>query len=295
LSRNLKDINCARKIKIANMKTSIKDRLAVCTWSLQPAGLSQLLDQMRQIGIPRAQIAMDPIREHPENWDNLSRGNTPPGIDLVSGMFGCAGEDYSTMESIRRTGGIVPDATWEQNWQNIRMTAELAVRMSLRLVGFHAGFLPHDVSDPDFAKLLDRLRQVADVFAERGIDLALETGQEEAETLRDFLEKLDRRNVGVNFDPANMILYDKGDPINALRVLGPWLKQCHLKDAKRTRTPGEWGDEVVVGTGEVNWREFFQVLDQQNFSGYCCIEREAGTERMHDIRAAREFVEKLGV
>jgi L-ribulose-5-phosphate 3-epimerase len=277
------------------MKTSVLDHLAVCSWSLQPADLNQLLEQMRQTGLSRIQIALDPIRENPSAWGSLPEGKSPPGLELVSGMFGCVGEDYTTMEAIRRTGGIVPDGTWEQNWKNIQATADLAQRMNLKLVGFHAGFLPHEPSDPDFAKLLIRLRQVSDVFAERDIDLALETGQETAVTLRAFLEKLDRRNVGVNFDPANMILYDKGDPIDALRTLSPWLKQCHLKDARRTRTPGTWGDEVVVGTGEVNWPEFFQVLDVHNFAGYCCIEREAGNQRAQDIRTARQFIETLNV
>jgi sugar phosphate isomerase/epimerase len=99
--------------------------------------------------------------------------------------------------------------------------------------------------------------------------------------------------VGVNFDPANMILYEKGDPIAALETLAPWLKQCHIKDARRTKQSGTWGDEVVVGTGEVDWRRFFGVLDRIGYRGDLCIEREAGNQRVEDIRAARKFVESL--
>jgi sugar phosphate isomerase/epimerase len=108
---------------------------------------------------------------------------------------------------------------------------------------------------------------VADLFAEFGLDLGLETGQETAEALSEFLETLERPNVGVNFDPANMILYDKGDPIEALRTLGPWLKQCHIKDANRTRKTGTWGDEVAVGSGEVDWPSFFRALREVGFYG----------------------------
>jgi sugar phosphate isomerase/epimerase len=90
-----------------------------------------------------------------------------------------------------------------------------------------------------------------------------------------------------------MILYDKGDPIAALRTLGPWLKQCHLKDANRTRVSGTWGDEVPVGTGQVDWARFFGVLGEIGFAGYCCFEREAGNQRVEDIRRGREFVESL--
>ena len=197
------------------------------------------------------------------------------------------------MESIRRTGGIVPDVTWEQNWKNIQQSAALSSELGLKLVTFHAGFLPHAPQDPAYSKLRQRLIQVADLFSSKGIDLALETGQETAETLRSFLQQLDRPSVGVNFDPANMILYDKGDPIEALRTLTPWLKQCHIKDARKTETPGSWGDEVTAGTGEVPWREFFQTLREAKYQGYCSIEREAGDQRLEDIRAARQFVESL--
>jgi L-ribulose-5-phosphate 3-epimerase len=275
------------------MKPSTLERLAVCTWSLQPSDPEQLLRQLDAIGISRVQCAIDPIRENPAVWGSFADRCARAGVTFASGMFGCEGEDYATMESIRRTGGIVPDATWPRNWQNVQRTAELASEMGLKLVTFHAGFLPHDENDPAFATLLDRLRQVADVFAARQIDLGLETGQESADALAAFLHQLKRRNVVVNFDPANLILYEKGDPIAAVRVLGPWLKQCHLKDAKRTRVPGTWGEEVPVGTGEVDWRAFFAALDEIGFDGYCCFEREAGNQRVEDIRRGREFVESL--
>jgi sugar phosphate isomerase/epimerase len=165
--------------------------------------------------------------------------------------------------------------------------------MRLPFVTMHAGFLPHEESDPDFAKLMGRIQQIARVFADKGIELGLETGQEAGGTLRLFLEKLNCRNVGVNFDPANMILYDKGDPVEALRTLGPWLRQCHVKDAKRTKVPGTWGEEVVVGTGEVNWQAFFGVLRELDFAGNLCIEREVGDQRVTDIRTAKAYLETL--
>ena len=154
------------------------------------------------------------------------------GVTIVSGMFGCVGEDYSTLESIRLTGGIAPDGTWEQNWERIRGTAALARELGLELVTFHAGFLPHEENDPGFAKLLKRLTEVADAFGAVKVALGLETGQETAPVLAKLLTKLNRPSVGVNFDPANMVLYDKGDPVAALRLLGRWVRQVHIKDAQ---------------------------------------------------------------
>jgi len=271
------------------------NKLAVCSWSLQPESPEALLDKVAEIGIPRLQIALDPFRENPSVWNRFHDLAKARGVTCVSGMFGTVGEDYTTMETIRRTGGVVPDQHWEQNWKNIQETATLAVKMGLKLVTFHAGFLPHEESDPDFKKLLDRISQIGDLFATRGLDLGFETGQEEAGTLKVFLQKLGRKNVGVNFDPANMILYDKGNPIEALRTLAPWLKQCHIKDANKTKKTGEWGEEVPAGTGQVDWKAFFRALKELKFEGWCCIEREAGTQRVKDIRTARKMVEAIEV
>ncbi len=215
------------------------------------------------------------------------------GIAIVSGMFGCVGEDYSTLDTIRATGGIAPDATWPQNWQNIQATVKLAKSLGMKLVTFHAGFLPHDDQDPNFVKLKQRLSEVTELFGAHGIALGLETGQETADALRAFLQKLDRPNLGVNFDPANMLLYDKGNPIDALRTLSPWIRQVHIKDALRTKVPGTWGEEVAAGTGEVDWPAFFTTLQQVGFKGDLCIEREAGSQRVADIGAARAMVETI--
>jgi len=199
--------------------------LAVCSWSLRPTDPQNLVEQLQAIGISRVQIALDPFREQPAVWAPLPELRARHGITFVSGMIGTVGEDYSTMDSIKRTGGVVPDATWEQNWRNIQVAAETAQKLGIKLVTFHAGFMPPNPSDRAFQKLLQRITLIAELFAARGLELGFETGQETAETLRTFLQQLAQPNVGVNFDPANILLYDNGDPVADLRMLGPWLKQ----------------------------------------------------------------------
>ena len=274
------------------MSSQFSSRLAICSWSLQPQSPEELIDQVLQTGLRTVQIALDPLRENPEVWGKTKELCAEKGIILVSGMFGTVGEDYTTMESIKKTGGVVPDETWGENWKNIQADVEIAKQLGIRLVTFHAGFLPHDHNDPAFKKLVSRIGQIADLFARKGMELAFETGQEDADTLELFLIRLNKPNVGVNFDPANMILYDRGDPIEALETLGKRLKQVHIKDGKRTKEPGTWGEEVVVGTGEVDWKAFFGTLDQLRFPGFCCIEREAGNQRLADIKTAIDFVKK---
>ncbi len=279
---------------MSTTNNSLTDRIAVCSWSLQPASPQDLIAKLQAAGIRRVQLALDPLRESPGVWGKTAALFRQNGLTIVSGMFGCVGEDYSTLQTIRVTGGIAPDATWEQNWANIRATAALAQQLGLKLVTFHAGFLPHDETDPGFAKMLRRLAETADAFQAAKIALGLETGQETAPALAQLLQKLNRPNVGVNFDPANMILYDKGDPIAALQTLGPWLRQVHIKDARRTKVPGTWGEEVVVGTGEVKWPAFFATLRKLNFTGDFVIEREAGNQRVADVRAASEVIGQAG-
>jgi sugar phosphate isomerase/epimerase len=252
-----------------------------------------LVRQLQAIGLTRVQLDLDPLREQPSLWGNTVEVLTRAGIRIVSGMFRSVGEDYTTLETIRLTGGLVPDATWEENWRRLQDTVQIASRLGLKLVMFHAGFLPHQPGDPAFAKMIDRLRRVGRLFAERGIVLGCETGQETAAALKEFLVHLNEPNVAVNFDPANMILYNNGDPIAALRHLGTLVKSCHVKDAIRTRVPGMWGDEVVVGTGQVDWLAFFTALAEGDFAGDLFFEREAGSQRVADIRAGVQFVEQL--
>jgi L-ribulose-5-phosphate 3-epimerase len=269
-----------------------EERLAVCSWSLQPNDPPDLIAKLKATGLRRVQLALDPLRQSPAVWGRTEKLFRENNIEIVSGMFGCAGEDYSTMERIRLTGGLTPDDTWEQNRKDIAAAAAIAAQLGLNLVTFHAGFLPHEESDPGFDKVLARVATVADLFASKKIDVTLETGQETAPSLALFLQKLNRPNVAVNFDPANMILYHNGDPITALRVLAPWLRQVHVKDAVRTKTPGTWGEEVPVGCGEIDWREFLSTLEHLGFRGHLVIEREAGSQRVADVLAARAVLEK---
>lgn len=270
----------------------LAENIAVCSWSLRPRDPADLVAMVRSLGLGKVQLALN---DHRGSAGGAAVGSTlaAAGITIVSGMFGAVGEDYSTLDSIRRTGGVVPDATWEANRALAAEVAASARALGLDLVSFHAGFLPADPAAPGYAKLMARLRELAGLFAARGIGLAFETGQEEAGALLRFLDELAAPNVGVNFDPANMILYGKGDPVAAVRTLLPYLRQVHIKDAIATTEPGTWGREVVVGTGQVDWPAFLGVLAASGYTGSLCIEREAGDNRVSDILAARRHIESI--
>ena len=280
-------------MKLPETAPSIMTRLAVCSWSLQPADPTTLVNQLRELGLTRVQLDLDPLRENAAVWGKTPEVLADAGITVVSGMFRTVGEDYTSLETIRRTGGLVPDETWPANWENLQQTVRIARQLGLEIVMTHAGFLPHDPADPAFAKMIGRMREVARLFADNGLTLCCETGQESAASLVTFLEHLAEPNVAVNFDPANMLLYNNGDPVAALRTLGPRVKSCHLKDAIVTKVPGTWGDEVPIGTGQVDWSAFFATMEDIGFPGFFCFEREAGNQRLADIAAGHDFIQRL--
>ena len=267
-------------------------RLAVCSWSLQPRDPRDLIEKLARVRIPRVQLALDPLRENPAAWRDLAPLLAQNNITIISGMLRCAGEDYTTLETIKHTGGIAPDATWDENQKNFREGAAIAARLGIKLITLHAGFLPHPTA-PGFHKIKTRLETTAALLAEHRTTLALETGQETAPELATLLRALDNKTTGVNFDPANMILYAKGDPAGALRTLAPWLRQIHLKDARHTKHPGTWGEELPIGRGDIDWPRFFATLRDLNYTGDYAIECEAGTRRLADISEGRDFLEKF--
>jgi sugar phosphate isomerase/epimerase len=240
--------------------------IGVCSWSLHPQSPRELIDRVKATGLSAVQLALDPLLKDP-HWKNCAAELKDAGIRILSGMMGCVGEDYSTIERIKTTGGVMPDTTWPATLANMRAAAPLARSLGLSLVTFHA-----------------------QTFADQGLKVALETGQEPATALLTFLEHLDRNDVGVNFDPANMLLYGSGDPISALKLLVPRVLQVHIKDAVSSPVAGDWGREVPAGSGQVDWNTFMEVLDTNGFGGNYVIEREAGESRIQDVRKAAAMI-----
>lgn len=266
-------------------------KIGVCSWSLRPANPAELAETLRRLRISAVQLSLTPVVDDRRIWGEAAGRLRDEGIEILSGMLALRGEDYSTLETIARTGGVRATGVWTKNRELAERVADVAAREGIGLVTFHAGFIPHERSNPERGVILERLREIADVYEERGVDVAFETGQETAETLWQALADLGRPDVGVNFDPANMILYGMGEPSAALRLLGPRVRQIHVKDARETEVPGTWGKEVVAGDGAVDWRTFFAAAKTLKRSVNFVIEREAGPTREADIAVAKRLIE----
>ena len=267
------------------------ERIGVCSWSwrLPMRGVAR---EMAKADVKGIHLALGPFiapdERHGAAEDAAALAFVKERIAkgewvLMSTMVGMVGEDYSTLETIRETGGIVPDRHWEANKRIVTAGARLTQELGCKYMSTHAGFL--DESNPKaLKKYVERVTWMRDECRKYGVVLLLESGQETAEDLAAFLPRVP--GVGVNFDPANMILYAKGRPREAVRVLVPWIRQVHVKDARETKKPGTWGEEVPWGAGEVGGEAFLAELEALGFRGNYVVEREAGSDRPGDIRRA---------
>lgn len=264
--------------------------IGVCSWSFQTdvAGVAEAMDE---IDVEHVHLAIAPAvgKEGKEYLDAIGKQSWV----VSSTMVAFPQEDYSSLDKIRKTGGIAPDDCWEANRDLFLGAIDITADLGVKLISTHIGFIDH--TRKEYAqKFYDRTNLLADAAADKGLELIMETGQESSVEMRQFLDKLNHPAVGINFDPANMILYDKGDPIEALHVLASWIKHVHIKDGIRTRTPGEWGAEVPWGDGEVRNEEFLRILRKVGFKGVLAIEREAGDDRFGDIAHATEILKSFG-
>jgi sugar phosphate isomerase/epimerase len=246
-----------------------------------------MISTVRSIGLEHVQIALVPLLDKTEAERAVDRDLLrDSGLTLTAGMIDFPGDDYTTIATIRRTGGFVPDEMWPQRKEMTCRAARLSAEMGIRLLSFHFGFIPTS-SDPFYHTMVERTREVARAAADHGVSLLVETGQESASELLQFLNDTNCRNVGVNFDPANMILYGSGDPIDAIEILERHIQHVHVKDAVSSGKPRvEWGKEVPFGTGEVGAEMFLDALEQVGYEGPLCIEREAGDDRIASVKAA---------
>jgi L-ribulose-5-phosphate 3-epimerase len=268
--------------------------IGVCSWSLQVGSVPELKRLMDQLGIDVVQIACgDPHHAAWDEGDAMPAAAKAAGFRMTGTMLGFPGEDYTTPQTIQHTGGFGNPATRLERLERFEWALDRTRALGLTDLMLHAGFLP-EPTDPDRKPFLDTLGAVSQLALDKGITVAFETGQETADLLRRTLDDLKCPNLKVNFDPANMILYDKGDPIRAVEVLGPDIRSVHVKDANRTKVPGGWGEEVPLGQGQVNIKQFVQTLKKVGYQGPLCIEREVGNQQQriadiaHGIRVLKE-------
>lgn len=237
-----------------------------------------------------------------ENADQFLNRLKDLGIELTAVFGGFAGESYADIPTVKETVGLVPASTRAERTQEMKEIADFSKLLKCEVVALHLGFIPHDANDALYGEVVEITRDVCAHCQNNGQSLHLETGQETAEGLLKFISDVGRDNLFINFDPANMILYGTGEPIEALRQVGQYVRSVHCKDGKWAANPGqEWGQEVPLGEGDVGMENYLRTLDELGYSGPLTIEREIAQEPErqkseigHAINLLNELKTKIG-
>ncbi len=216
---------------------------------------------------------------------------------LVTVFAAFTGEDYADIPTVERTVGFIPPATRAQREARTWAISDFAAALGAPSIALHVGFVPEDTSDPNYVAVREMVRRVCEHAASNNQTFALETGQEPAEVLLRFFDDVNRPNLRINFDPANMILYGSGDPIEALGVLGQHVVSVHAKDGDwpPKGVAGALGTERPLGQGAVGMERFVAKLKEIGYKGTLNVEREgqAPEQWRLDVRMAIELLTRL--
>jgi sugar phosphate isomerase/epimerase len=240
------------------------------------AGLGVKLEVAHDLGVPTIQLhAPHQATRTQANADAFLKRLAGYGIQLTCVFGGFEGESYADIPTVARTVGLVPPKERAARTREMKEIADFARLLGCKTVALHIGFVPHDQSLPLYKEIVAVARDVCDHCTKNGQALHLETGQETADDLLAFIHAVERKNLFINFDPANMILYGTGEPIAALKKVGQYVKSIHCKDGKWAKNPGkEWGQEVPLGEGDVGMENYLRTLKEIGYDGPLTIERE---------------------
>lgn len=229
-----------------------------------------------------------------ERWDEAL---TAEHFTAVTAVCSYAGEDYADIPTVARTVGLVPADTRAERVARTKAISDVARALAIDSVACHIGFVPHEPGNMVYSEIRDVARELCDYCGNNGQSFTLETGQEPAKVLLRFMADVDRPNLKINFDPANMILYGTGDPIEALEVLREHLVSVHCKDGDwpPLDQPNTLGKERPLGEGSVDLPRFISKLKEIGYRGILSVEREENDaeKRAADIRKAISVLRRL--
>jgi sugar phosphate isomerase/epimerase len=260
--------------------------MSLTPWSLGvftsiDAGLGVHLEVAKELGIPSIQLhAPHASGRTPQAAEQFLKKLDGYDIELTCVFGGFDGESYADIPTVEKTIGLVPQASRAARLVEMKEISDFTRLLGCSAIGLHLGVVPHDTSSKEYSEIVEVTRQMCDHAKHNEQTVHLETGQETADALLQFIGDTQRSNLFINFDPANMILYGTGEPIPALKQLGSYVRSIHCKDATWSNQPGvTWGAEVPLGAGQVDIREYLTTLKEIGYRGPLTIEREIPQDR----------------
>jgi len=254
---------------------------------------AKALPMIRELGLTVVQVGQLPEEFYSEEGAQRFKALLEEaGVRAAATTIVHEGERYDDWPTVRCTVGYVP-----REFRDARMTyshrvIDFTAAIGCRYVTTHIGEPPHDPKDPDYCALVDIVRELGQHCAELGLRFGLETGQESGRALMGFIGRVGLDNVGVNFDPANIILYNTDAPLSALDEVAPRLFGMHCKDGLRSTQPEALGTEVLLGQGEANLCECVRRALRLGYEGPLIMEIYAGDDRREALSKGKAFLEE---
>lgn len=261
-----------------NRKESAMQEWPIGVFASIDAGLGVHLDVAQELNIPSVQLhAPHGDSRNEEKAKAFLAKCADAGITVTAVFGGFDGESYADIPTTVKTVGLVPEETRAARVKEMKEISDFARLLGCSTVALHIGFVPEDKESDSYKDLIECTRDLLDHIADNDQQLNLETGQETADHLLEFISDVERDNLFINFDPANMILYGTGDPIEALKKVGKYVRSIHCKDgtwAPEGERGKSWGCEVPLGEGDVGIETYLRTLQEIGYKGPLTIERE---------------------
>ncbi len=252
------------------------------------------IEKARELGLKVVQIGELPAEFYgAEGREKLLRCLQENEINASAVCAVYEKESYADIAAVAATVGLTNPETLQERVEHTKRCAVLADHLGAKVVTTHVGVMAEDTKAKEYRDLVSVVRDIADYCGNKGLTFAMETGQETAEEMLQFIDAVGRNNLKINFDPANMVLYGTGGPLEAVNILKKHIAHIHVKDGLSPDEQGKLGTEVPLSQGEVGIREYIKTLVEIGYKGPLIIEREAGNDRIGDIKRGKELLEEI--
>ena len=264
-------------------------------------GIDDLADFEKQIaefpkeGFTTCQLlAWNPKIRTPENAEKIKKLLAENNVTPSAYWAGWEGPGVWDFYDGPKTLGLVPPEYREMRVKNLCDGADFAKLLGIQDVITHMGFIPENPNDPEFMPFCDAVRTVAEHLKKNDQYLLFEAGQETPTTMLRCFEVVGTDNLGVNLDTANVILYGKANPVDALDVFGDKVRNLHAKDGRYPTNGRNLGEQTRIGDGKVDFRALIQKLHDIGYDSHITIEREInGEKQIEDIRYAKKYLQEI--
>ncbi len=255
-------------------------------------GADATIKRVHGLGFPTCQLSIGAMDD--AGVAELRAALSKYGVEATSAIAGGPGPEVYDFYNGPQTIGLAPVKYREARIARIKQVSDIAKKAGIPGVQTHCGFLPENPNEPLYTETVNAIRTVAQYCKENGQTFRCETGQETPITLVRAIRDVGLDNVGVNFDVANLILYGKANPVDAVELLGPYIMGVHAKDGLYPTDPKQLGREVPIGQGKVNFPVLIGLLKKIGYRNPLTIEREiSGAKQTEDILASKAYLEKL--